>query len=90
MREATRSGLSEFEHEDHFGRIASKNGASLGLPFTFPKAAYLGIIVKGNKGVDVVAWLDVEDPGRVAVRSNEGSWTRTWHRTGSSGRNDNG
>jgi hypothetical protein len=46
-----------------FGRIASKNSVSHGLPFTFTRTVYLEIIVKGNKGVGVVAWLNMGGSG---------------------------
>jgi hypothetical protein len=46
-----------------FGRIARKNSVSHGLPFTFTRTVYPEIIVKGNKGVGVVAWLNMGGSG---------------------------
>jgi hypothetical protein len=46
-----------------FGRIASKNSVSHGLPFTFTRTVYPEIIVKGNKSVGVVAWLNMGGSG---------------------------
>ena len=58
--------------------------------FAFTKAAYSEIIVKGNKGVDVVAWLNVGGfREEWQYRATKDRGRGACHRTGRPERNDN-